>query len=305
MWKWVNFFYKYPPRDQCEFRRRALLAFSIQLPLVAVVGLVFLAFIFVARPMVRFIWALVGTLFGIIGINWKQVFLGDEDDPIWYGDVDAWVGDCRNIFIRDKRGDKKHWAWRLFIPMIWIAVWLVFSLGIIWKDYNWDWVQWQQAASVSLMITGTLFVVTVVTLGLIYLLFHKDRALRIASQVICAIGFSAILLLAWPLLLAVLGDLLFIILKIAAFLAAVAIAAWIINRTYFTRERIQLRSVVREQKAEKRRLLLEQLEEDKLRSLTCPPTPIEINYDLLPKKLQTRHLHFQKIKSAVCRPFAN
>lgn len=74
---WVNLWFNHDPVDQCSFRRRMILAFTLQPP---AVGLV-LIFSFLLRSFLLFF----GTFLGLRGLNWKAIIPSSRYDSI--GDV--------------------------------------------------------------------------------------------------------------------------------------------------------------------------------------------------------------------------
>jgi hypothetical protein len=71
--KWVNLFWPEAPVDQCAFRKRALLAFSVQPPAVLVMGAMILAAV-IGILAFRLLAALFLTLFACKGVDWTPIY---------------------------------------------------------------------------------------------------------------------------------------------------------------------------------------------------------------------------------------
>ena len=72
IWKWTNKWYRRSPADQCEFRKRALIAFSIQ-PIVMSIWFV-----------IRFIWAFLSSVF-VFGFKIIQFISGWQNKSYFCG----------------------------------------------------------------------------------------------------------------------------------------------------------------------------------------------------------------------------
>ncbi|MBP9715128.1 MAG: hypothetical protein KBD52_01380 [Candidatus Pacebacteria bacterium] len=77
IWKWVNYFHSSPPRDECAFRRRAIFAFSTQLPIL-MIGRIFTTF-----------WKIVTTLW-MVGARSIVFFVGYRPYPIFQDVGQMW-----------------------------------------------------------------------------------------------------------------------------------------------------------------------------------------------------------------------
>ncbi len=87
--RWANFGHPEPPRDQCAFRRRLLLAFTVKGPAVGVVE----AFLLLISEAFH----LVTTAFLVLGLGFTKpdwgVFLHPMEAPVWH-ESDSVADDC-------------------------------------------------------------------------------------------------------------------------------------------------------------------------------------------------------------------
>ncbi len=112
--KWVNIFFSTKPADQCAYRRRRILAYTLQ-PI-----LVFLILI----PIVTIIKLFGGIFFllcGYRGIDFKPILHPLRDTP-----NDVWYYRESSIFVKDKDGNQRPFYYILFAPIVWIGL-FVFS----------------------------------------------------------------------------------------------------------------------------------------------------------------------------------
>ena len=124
---WVNLWYRNQPFDQCEFRRRRIVAYTVQPPLV----LVWMVFSVLNR--LRFLaWLL---FLGNRGIKLTPIihpFMNDK------GDVCSKVISAENsVFVTDENGEDRPW----YIQLLWPpAVTVIALVAWIVNHYHvWDW----------------------------------------------------------------------------------------------------------------------------------------------------------------------
>lgn len=119
LWDWGNLWYETEPRDQCQFRRRCILAFSIQPVAVSIWYMFFsLSRLFIAA-LLRYGCGLRGVDFGPV----IHVFRNRTKD-IWY-DLD------KSVFLYDKDGMRLPSIFFWFQPIIVISIMLLAYLQII------------------------------------------------------------------------------------------------------------------------------------------------------------------------------
>ena len=127
--EWVNFFFRHPAWDQCDFRRRRMLAYSVQ-PLL-------FAFVIFARALA----ATMLTLLLFKKVNWQPVFhplMYDTDDvksETGFNDVRIF-GDINDS--KNKRKGFAYWvtAWFALNP----AILLLFGSCAVFGSIVWAWV---------------------------------------------------------------------------------------------------------------------------------------------------------------------
>lgn len=116
---WVNLWFERPPREQCDFRKRRFLAYSIQPVIVAV----WVALIVLARGFI----ALFSVLLGNRNTLWSAVV-----HPFRYITADVFrLSDLSSVFWEDKDGNLRRWFVRAINPPTVIFVALLLSpLGL-------------------------------------------------------------------------------------------------------------------------------------------------------------------------------
>lgn len=113
VWKWANLWYETKPRDQCQFRRRCMLAFSVQ-PIVVVPWVIIIC-------LFRFLAALfLGFGLGIRGIRFHPARhpFSLETNDVWYR---AKANNERSVFLVDKNGNARPWFLVLFMPAVMVC----------------------------------------------------------------------------------------------------------------------------------------------------------------------------------------
>lgn len=147
--KWVNFWFETKPVDQCQFRRRCMLAFSIQPPLVLLLT------IFVYS--LRFLLVALFLLCGLRQINFKPLFhlFGCPTKQLTRNMKKGRL----SVFFSTKDGD-----WRPFFFWPLTPIFILFLAGglylllRIWLGVN----DWQALIIVGLTVLGIFFVALVV-----------------------------------------------------------------------------------------------------------------------------------------------
>ncbi len=115
LWTIANYPFAEPARDQCSYRRRLMLGWSLSIILIL---------ISILTVLVRLAVATFLTLLGQRNVNWKAVFHPRDFDTeqVSYG-----VRSGNNWFLCDDLGNKRPWQVRMLNPLLWIVL-LVFSL---------------------------------------------------------------------------------------------------------------------------------------------------------------------------------
>lgn len=101
LWDYINAWHPYSPDDQCSFRRRALIAFTLKpIPWLLV------------RVILRYAIAFIGSVF-ILGIRsiicilgWRTVPLFEDFDTLW-----GWNGRLRDVNMNIKRYPGRYGLW--------------------------------------------------------------------------------------------------------------------------------------------------------------------------------------------------
>lgn len=120
---WVNLWYESKPVNQCHFRRRRLLAYSIQ-PLV-VLGYV------LCRTSLNLAHILVLLLIGIRKIEYQAIL-----HPFIYNRWDAAPDELSSVFLKNSSGVVRHPIYFLFIPMVQLVIFVLIGLvkwGLSWS----------------------------------------------------------------------------------------------------------------------------------------------------------------------------
>ncbi len=113
-YKWVTlWFKKSKPKDQCGYRSRRLVAYTIQPPamLIAMVW-------WICKSITMFITgAIMVVLFGMRGINFKRALR-----PHIYDFGSIWWWNEGSVFVSDKNGNKRHPLFLLLSPIVPLGV---------------------------------------------------------------------------------------------------------------------------------------------------------------------------------------
>lgn len=114
---WVNLWHETKkPRDQCQYRRRRMLAYSIQ-PLVV---LLFMIVISIFRALA----AAVLLFLGKRGVDLKPII-----HPFQYQSEDVWGDTEDSVFLRNAKGKRQHWLISFFSPLVFL-IFLAILVGI-------------------------------------------------------------------------------------------------------------------------------------------------------------------------------
>ncbi len=105
---WVNKFFETKPRDQCQYRRRRMIAYTIQPPIV------FLVVIFVSICRILAAGAL-------LFLGKRKVDLRPIIHPFLYHNSDVWQHTTASVFLRDAKGKRHHWLVTFFSPPVFLA----------------------------------------------------------------------------------------------------------------------------------------------------------------------------------------
>ncbi len=126
---WVNLWFANTPFDQCAFRKRRILAYSVQPPTVLLwVTLV---------GVIRLLSGVFSTFVGITGINWGAIlhpFLQDTSDVLPENRNRSYFKHSRNIFLYNKWGGTRPWYVRWLQPprvvVIGSLAWVINYFGL-------------------------------------------------------------------------------------------------------------------------------------------------------------------------------
>ena len=117
--RWVNLWFETQPMDQCHFRRRRFVAYSIQ-------------------PIILLLWITFITLFRILAVGVLRFFLGMQGvntkcilHPLRHETADIWrdVRKGDSVFLRNAEGKKTNWVIRLFSPPVFVTI-LAIAIGL-------------------------------------------------------------------------------------------------------------------------------------------------------------------------------
>lgn len=110
IWWWANLWYKKQPVDQCDFRKRCIFAFTLQLPLT-------LLFLCAKGALCLLIGGLLRFGFGLRGVSFVPLWhpFKHDIDEIWY-DLKG------SVFFSDKEKRARPGALRLLTPGILLPV---------------------------------------------------------------------------------------------------------------------------------------------------------------------------------------
>ncbi len=115
---WVNFWHETPPRDQCQFKKRRISAYTIQA--------LFIAIWLLGKTIATLFLTSIAFIRGVRGIESRYIF-GNIFHPFTYSIVNLYHYAISNdsIFKRNKKGRKHHLIVRMIKPTVLICVFLV------------------------------------------------------------------------------------------------------------------------------------------------------------------------------------
>jgi len=151
-WRWVNFWFDTEPRDQCQYRKRRFVAYTIQ-PIALAIYLPVLLLIRTAAA--AFI-----LLMGQRGVDLEPLIhpFSCETKWIWSG---VKRGRGNDFFLYNKNWTKRHWAFRLLSPRYLLALFIGAILG--WRFHHW--------------ILANIGAVAILVLGIVVIVLALYRAL--------------------------------------------------------------------------------------------------------------------------------
>jgi hypothetical protein len=125
--RWVNFWFETEARDQCQFRRRRMVAYSIQ-PGMVVVWLIL-------TTLVRSIYAAVTLLLGIRGVNLRVILhpFDHKIDDVWQDPQhltrfkEGYWSKYNNYFVTDDKGRKRPFGFWQLRPLNFVTLGLVLA----------------------------------------------------------------------------------------------------------------------------------------------------------------------------------
>lgn len=115
--RWVNLWFETRPRDQCQFRKRRFVAYTIQPPAVL--------FWLMIKFLIEFFTATGLLLAGMRNVDLDPlIHLWKKDiDDVWVNvRVDVRRGKCGSVFVYNKNGRKRPMIVWAFMPAVWVSV---------------------------------------------------------------------------------------------------------------------------------------------------------------------------------------
>jgi hypothetical protein len=140
---WVNLWYETKPRDQCQFRRRCMLAFSLQ-PFVV---LLWAAFIICFR--------LLAALFLRFGVGMRGISFKPAYCPLSMDTNDVWRDENGSVFLTDECEEPRPWFLQFFMPVV-VVSWTGFLYSLKWwlvPDLD---IWWALATAIGILGSGAL-----------------------------------------------------------------------------------------------------------------------------------------------------
>jgi len=123
---WVNRWFRSRPKDQCDFRKRMILAFTLQPLLLGLYAII--------CPVLRLVWWVLGLFFGMRKLRFSPIFhpFRQTFDDIWNGHPFKEHQRRRSVFLYDKNGrERSGWMLVIYPPILTIA--LAAAALIAWK----------------------------------------------------------------------------------------------------------------------------------------------------------------------------
>ena len=297
---WVNLWFHDSPRDQCSFRKRRFLAYSIQPPL----ALLFVVFITALRACA----ALGLLLIAKRGINFKAVVR-----PWNYNTDDVWhkvkYYNAGTFFTKTHDGrDRPDWFFILapFTPIVGILGFVCGFAANVGMELGYS------LLALVAMGVGIQIGLSVIfcLIGAIYLLHailasslaevnrsvrHFFGSRRVQGAFILAL-LTTVLATVWYFV--GLQAALMLLVRILGVVAGIVIMGWIVWRVI---DAILSRSSPWNPDEVPSRLARQYRGYE---ALLCDNRPLKVAIQALPRERQTVYLRFQDFKAKVCKPFA-
>lgn len=274
---WATQIWDNPLRDQCDFRRRLIFAFTIQ-PILFALWYVWGSFWYLLWSIVRFEVAFFATfLLGVRpsknennGVTWRNVFAWQfEKFPwefwsCWYNETGTW------FFGTDSKGQKRPLYWVLGTPIIWVG----FYGGTLgWAAYEGHtgadlWVYAVLTLAELLAYIAVVFLSIIVTVAVVWVL------------IICCARLTG------------------------RFLSKKAIVEKFKRIQNRMNDWLERREALRQKKWELSAMSRLKHMERSVDPILCDAGPMPVQVKSLPRERQTIGLRFQAVKARVCRPFA-
>lgn len=163
---WVNLWFRSAPLDQCDFRRRRILAYTVQ-PLVIGVWIVL-------RTLLCLLGATFCWLFAVRGVSLKPIFKPFETDfqDTW-ADVGNWEYDFDSVLFSRKDGERRtFWfIWGCFTPIVFVVG---AGISALYNGHHgfWDWkltAQWAALSPLLLAaVAGTVFLFCLLVFEIVF-----------------------------------------------------------------------------------------------------------------------------------------
>lgn len=273
---WVNFWFERKAYDQCQFRRRRVLAYSVQ-PLVVLPYLV-------AKLLIRAGAALLLILLGKRGLDFRPII-----HPWAMDNYDLWrQGRYQGtIFTKKENGNGQPPVFLLFVPLVHIVVVGIASSVFFFpgaKRSFWESVAGLEAIFVA-MVAFLYFLIALTWLDEKF----GDSIRRVFSKTATFVGVG---------LLALLFAKFFPVIAIT--LVAIVALCWLAVRLATTDER----NLARMSEEERREFLLERERSRYQQEAIACNGPMVARYDALPQEKRTFYLRYREIKAKVCKQFA-
>ena len=140
LWRWANFWFETKPRDECQFRKRCILAFTLQPPII-LVGVIF------KMLLGLFLAVFLKVFIGIRGINFSPVIhpCNSFFDDIWPPDQKS------SVFLSNKKGDARPWFLFPLMPIVPAAV-----LGILALFNSWMRLPFWRLVAIDAAVIGAI-----------------------------------------------------------------------------------------------------------------------------------------------------
>jgi hypothetical protein len=117
--EWANLWYRLPLREQCDFRKRIPVIVFVQPPVMLVVAVLYVVFKFVALPVIKLGYGLIGLSFGYFQNNFRPILNSEEMFEMW--NWSQYRGRAKNPLWYDENGDPRGGWQRIFTPIFWLV----------------------------------------------------------------------------------------------------------------------------------------------------------------------------------------